>query len=212
MNSSEATSSQTPSAASPDDAPRPASRKTEVLLAIALAIAFFGIGPLRAWLEQPVLPKRPLAVITTSLGEMRARLFIDKAPRTASNFIKLANSRFYDGIIFHRVIPGFMVQTGDPDGTGRGGPGYSFADEFHPELRHNRPGLLSMANSGPNTNGSQFFITLGPQPQLDNKHSIFGELVSGLEVARQIGYLPRNTNDRPESPPKILELRVIEEP
>ena len=119
-------------------------------------------------------------------SEFKVNLFADKAPRTVNNFVFLARDGFYDGVTFHRVIPGFMAQGGDPTGTGRGGPGYRFEDEFHPDLRHDRPGILSMANAGPNTNGSQFFITFVPTPHLDGAHAIFGEVVEGMDVVNAI--------------------------
>ncbi len=122
------------------------------------------------------------ARLNTDKGEIVIDLFADKTPRTVNNFVFLAEQGFYDGTIFHRVIENFMVQGGDPTGTGRGGPGYRFEDEFHPKLRHNQPGVLSMANAGPNTNGSQFFITHVATPWLDNKHSVFGQVVEGLDV------------------------------
>ena len=140
------------------------------------------------------------------------RFFDKEAPKTVANFVGLAegtqewthpgtNARqkapFYDGIIFHRVIDGFMIQGGDPLGKGYGGPGYKFADEFHPSLRHDRAGILSMANAGPNTNGSQFFITLGPTPHLNNRHSVFGEVVEGLDVVLRIGKVKTGAGDRP---------------
>jgi len=128
-----------------------------------------------------------VATLTTSKGEIRLELFDDKTPKTVANFEKLASEGFYDGLSFHRVIEDFMVQGGCPEGTGTGGPGYKFADEFHPELRHNTPGILSMANSGPNTNGSQFFITHVPTPWLDGKHSVFGKVLGdGQEVVNAI--------------------------
>ena len=128
-----------------------------------------------------------VATLTTSQGEIRLELFDDKTPKTVANFEKLASEGFYDGLSFHRVIEDFMVQGGCPEGTGTGGPGYKFADEFHPELRHNTPGILSMANSGPNTNGSQFFITHVPTPWLDGKHSVFGKVLGdGQEVVNAI--------------------------
>ncbi len=123
-----------------------------------------------------------VATFTTNKGEIRIELFDDKTPKTVANFEKLAGEGFYDGLSFHRVIDNFMVQGGCPQGTGTGGPGYSFEDEFHPELRHDAPGILSMANSGPNTNGSQFFITHGPQPHLDGKHSVFGRVLDDCQT------------------------------
>lgn len=126
--------------------------------------------------------KKYTATIVTSLGNIVVELFADKAPQTVNNFVFLAREGYYDGVTFHRVIKGFMAQGGDPSGSGRGGPGYHFADEFHPQLRHNAPGILSMANAGPGTNGSQFFITHGPTPHLDNHHSVFGKVTQGLDV------------------------------
>jgi cyclophilin family peptidyl-prolyl cis-trans isomerase len=122
----------------------------------------------------------------TERGEFVVELAADRAPRTVENFVNLARSGFYDGTTFHRVISGFMAQGGDPTGTGTGGPGYQFSDEFHPELRHDAPGVLSMANAGPGTNGSQFFITFGPTPHLDDRHSVFGKVVEGMEVVRSL--------------------------
>lgn len=152
------------------------------------------------------------AVVQTNKGTIEIRLFEHRAPKTVANFVGLATGKreytdletfetttgpYYDGVIFHRVIPGFMIQGGDPTGTGTGGPGYNFADEFHPELRHTKGGLLSMANAGKNTNGSQFFITLGPTPHLDNKHAIFGEVIAGQDVVEAIAAVPRNGRDKP---------------
>ena len=126
------------------------------------------------------------ARIKTQRGDIVAELYADRAPLTVENFVNLARSGFYDGTTFHRVIPGFMAQGGDPTGTGTGGPGYQFRDEFHPTLRHSGPGILSMANAGPGTNGSQFFITFGPTPHLDDRHSVFGRVTEGLDVLRSI--------------------------
>ena len=123
-----------------------------------------------------------VAVVATPRGEIRIRLCPEGAPLTVANFVNLANRGYYDGLTFHRVIADFMVQGGDPTGTGRGGPGYQFADEFSPDLKHDGPGTLSMANAGPGTNGSQFFITHGATPWLDGKHTVFGKVTSGLEV------------------------------
>ncbi len=122
----------------------------------------------------------------TEQGDIVVELFADRAPRTVENFVNLARAGFYDGTTFHRVISGFMAQGGDPTGTGTGGPGYQFADEFHPDLRHDAAGILSMANAGPGTNGSQFFITYGPTPHLDDRHSVFGRVVEGMDVLRSL--------------------------
>jgi peptidyl-prolyl cis-trans isomerase A (cyclophilin A) len=152
------------------------------------------------------------ARFSTTEGPFTVRLFGDQAPKTVDNFVGLAegtrewtdprtrsktNARYYDGIVFHRVIDGFMIQGGDPLGRGTGGPGYTFADEFHPELRHDRPGILSMANAGPGTNGGQFFITLGPTPHLNDRHSVFGEVTEGMDVVRRIGSTRTGPGDRP---------------
>lgn len=123
-----------------------------------------------------------VATIETPRGVIKIQLFDDKAPRTVENFVTLTNKGFYNGLKFHRVISDFMIQGGCPKGTGTGGPGYNFADEFHPDLKHNSAGILSMANAGPNTNGSQFFITHGPTPHLDGKHSVFGKVIAGQDV------------------------------
>ena len=154
-------------------------------------------GWVRADKLKEVKVKLPKARIKTNLGVIVLELFSDKVPNTVANFMKLADSGFYNGVIFHRVIPGFMIQGGDPTGTGGGGPGYNFPDEFHPELRHTKPGFLSMANAGPNTNGSQFFITVAPTSWLDNKHSIFGEVIEGMDVVNKIVNQERDARDRP---------------
>ncbi|MDH5506656.1 MAG: peptidylprolyl isomerase [Anaerolineae bacterium] len=130
--------------------------------------------------------KKYSAVLSTDKGDMTIELFADKTPKTVNNFVFLAREGYYDGTFFHRVISNFMVQGGDPTGTGRGGPGYRFEDEFHSDLRHDKPGVLSMANAGPGTNGSQFFITHVPTPHLDNKHSVFGQVTSGIDVLMSI--------------------------
>ncbi|MBI3317305.1 MAG: peptidylprolyl isomerase [Candidatus Omnitrophica bacterium] len=148
--------------------------------------------------------------IETSYGDIHAELYPQEAPKTVENFVKLAKSGFYNGIIFHRVIPDFMIQTGDPTGTGTGGPGYRFADEFSPKLHHDKPGIFSMANSGPNTNGSQFFITEAPTPWLDNKHSIFGQVTQGLDVVKSIGRAPRGPNDKPTQDISMKKVTIEE--
>jgi len=139
----------------------------------------------------------PVATFKTNHGTFEVELFADRAPRTVENFKTLAGKGFYDGVTFHRVIDGFMIQGGDPTGTGRGGPGHSIADEFGPGLRHDSEGILSMANAGPNTGGSQFFITLAATPWLDGKHAIFGKVTSGMDVVRAIGKVKTATGDRP---------------
>ena len=130
--------------------------------------------------------KQYTARFKTERGEFVVELFADDAPLTVENFVNLARSGFYDGTTFHRVIPGFMAQGGDPTGTGRGGPGYQFGDEFSPRRRHDAAGVLSMANAGPGTNGSQFFLTFGPTPHLNDRHTVFGRVTEGMEVVRSI--------------------------
>src|SRR6516225_2445049 len=137
------------------------------------------------------------ALFETSMGNFKIELFETEVPNTVGNFVKLAEKDFYNGVIFHRVIDGFMIQGGDPTGTGRGGPGYQFADEIHPKLKHTSEGILSMANAGPNTNGSQFFITLAPTPHLDNRHAVFGKVVEGMDVVKKIGKTQTGAMDRP---------------
>jgi len=135
--------------------------------------------------------------IETNHGTITAEIFSDAAPKTAGNFIDLVNKGYYDGIIFHRVIEGFMLQGGDPTGTGTGGPGYTIPDEFGEGLAHTEPGVFSMANSGPNSGGSQFFITLAATPWLDGKHAIFGKVTSGMDIVQSIGKTPTGMQDRP---------------
>jgi cyclophilin family peptidyl-prolyl cis-trans isomerase len=139
----------------------------------------------------------PTVTIETNHGTITAEMFVDKAPKTAGNFIELAKKGYYDGIIFHRVIDGFMIQGGDPTGTGRGGPGYTIKDEFAPGLAHTHAGMFSMANAGPNTGGSQFFITLAATPWLDGKHAIFGKVTAGLDVVKTIGKIEVGRGDKP---------------
>ena len=149
-----------------------------------------------------------IASFKTNYGKFDIKLFYDKTPVTVSNFVGLARKGFYDNIIFHRIIDGFMIQGGDPTGTGMGGPGYRFRDEFHPSLRHARKGVLSMANAGPNTNGSQFFITLGATPHLDDRHAVFGEVVEGLDVVEKIGKVPTAAQNRPVEKVVIEKLTI----
>jgi peptidyl-prolyl cis-trans isomerase A (cyclophilin A) len=166
------------------------------------------------------------ATLRTSQGTVHVRLFPDHAPKTVRNFVDLAEGtrewtdprtrrsaqgRLYDGTIFHRVIPRFMIQGGDPLGTGTGGPGYEFADEIHPDLQFDRPYLLAMANAGPGTNGSQFFITVVPTPHLNGRHTIFGEVISGTDVVDEISKVKTGRNDRPAQD-VVLESVEIERP
>ncbi|MGA2821047.1 MAG: peptidylprolyl isomerase [Anaerolineales bacterium] len=152
--------------------------------------------------------KRYSATFRTSAGEFEVELFADMAPRTVNNFVFLAREGFYSGTTFHRVIHGFMAQGGDPSGTGSGGPGYRFEDEFHPQLKHKSPGILSMANAGPNTNGSQFFITFAPTPHLDGKHSVFGKVIRGMEIVQTI---PERDPSRAKMPGTRIEAVEIHE-
>jgi peptidyl-prolyl cis-trans isomerase A (cyclophilin A) len=166
------------------------------------------------------------ATLRTSQGTVHIRLFPDHAPKTVRNFVELAegsrewtdprtrqatSARLYDGTVFHRVIPRFMIQGGDPLGTGTGGPGYQFADEFHPDLKFDRPYLLAMANAGPGTNGSQFFITVAPTPHLNNRHTIFGEVIDGTDVVDRISQAQTGRNDRPVQD-VVIESVEIERP
>ena len=186
---------------------------------LAVFILAFALGLARAQEK-----KGPLyATIKTSMGDIVVHLFDDKAPKTVANFVDLAtgkkewtdqktgqktNRPLYNGTIFHRVIPDFMIQGGDPLGSGMGGPGYRFEDEFNADLRHSKPGILSMANSGPNTNGSQFFITVKPTPWLDGRHTVFGEVVKGQEVVNAIVNTPRDPGDKPLKDVVIKQIVV----
>jgi cyclophilin family peptidyl-prolyl cis-trans isomerase len=152
------------------------------------------------------------ARFSTSEGEFRIELFEDRAPRTTKNFIDLVEKNFYDGVTFHRVIAGFMVQTGDPTGTGKGGPGYTIADEIDPGLRHRGEGIVSMANAGPDTGGSQFFITLDTAKHLDGEHTVFGQVISGMDVVRRIGKAKTNAFDRPLQKIIVQSIRIESDP
>jgi cyclophilin family peptidyl-prolyl cis-trans isomerase len=140
----------------------------------------------------------PIVTLDTTLGAIRLEIFADKAPKTAKNFLDLTGKGFYNGLTFHRVIPGFMIQGGCPKGDGTGGPGYEIPDEFHPLLKHTSAGIVSMANAGPNTGGSQFFITLAPTTWLDGKHAVFGKVVGGQDVVDKIAGVSRDRSDRPQ--------------
>ncbi|MDY6400078.1 MAG: peptidylprolyl isomerase [Synergistales bacterium] len=168
-------------------------RKFLEVLAVGAAMLPFVSVP--AFADEAV--KRPVANFETNMGNFKIELYSDLAPNTVKNFVDLANKNFYDGVIFHRVIDNFMIQGGDPTGTGMGGPGYQIPDEFGKGLKHDSKGILSMANAGPDTGGSQFFITLVPTPWLDGHHAIFGHVVEGMEVVEKIGHTKTDRRDRP---------------
>ncbi|MBI2081451.1 MAG: peptidylprolyl isomerase [candidate division NC10 bacterium] len=186
---------------------------------VALTLA----APALAVAQAPARTGPVFATLKTSMGVIVVRLYEDKAPTTVGNFVGLASGTkewtdpktgkpvtrpLYSGTVFHRVIPNFMIQGGDPLGTGAGGPGYRFADEFHPDLKHGKAGVLSMANAGPNTNGSQFFITHRATPWLDGRHTVFGEVVEGMDVVEAIGRVPRDARDRPLKPVVLEEILI----
>lgn len=161
--------------------------------------------------------KRLTAVFETNMGTFEAELFAEECPETVWNFVNLAEGRqettksgnFYDGLTFHRIIKGFMIQGGCPDGNGTGGPGYRFKDEYKAELKHSGAGILSMANAGPNTNGSQFFITLAATPHLNKKHTVFGQVTKGMGIIKKIGDVPTGYMDRPETPVTIEKVTIV---
>ncbi len=176
----------------------------------------FGLGNVKkSDYKEPV--DRLTAVVTTNLGEFEIELYAKECPETVWNFVNLAEGRqettkkgpFYDGLVFHRVIENFMIQGGCPEGSGRGGPGYRFQDEFQPTLRHSSAGILSMANAGPGTNGSQFFITLAPTPHLDGRHTVFGKVVKGMEVISTIGKTATGAGDRPVKDVVIEKVSIL---
>lgn len=161
--------------------------------------------------EEKMPEQQPIVVVETNQGTFEVKLFCDKTPKTCENFLGLAAKKYYEGTIFHRVIKGFMIQGGDPTGTGMGGQslfGKTFEDEIAPDLKFNRPGLLAMANRGPNTNGSQFFITTAATPWLNGKHTIFGEVVTGYDVVQKIENTATGQGDRPKEEQKILHITV----
>ena len=157
------------------------------------------------------------AVFKTTMGDFEIELNVKEAPETVWNFVNLAEGRqatvkegpYYNGLVFHRVIRGFMIQGGCPEGSGRGGPGYKFGDEFDKNLRHTSEGILSMANAGPGTNGSQFFITLGATPHLDGRHTVFGKVTKGMDIVKKIGETPVGAGDRPKTDVKINAVEIL---
>ena len=169
------------------------------ILALSAMVAAAAMLPFAAQRAEAAeaAPKRQIATFETNYGTIKIELYNDLAPKTAKNFADLAKKGFYNGLTFHRVIDQFMIQGGCPEGNGTGGPGYTIPDEFGKGLKHDKPGILSMANAGPNTGGSQFFITLVPTPWLDGKHAIFGQVVEGMDVVEKIGKLPTDSMDRP---------------
>ena len=176
----------------------------------------FGLGSVKKNDHKEDLD-RIKAHFKTNLGEFTAELYAKECPETVWNFVNLAEGRqetkkggpFYDGLVFHRVIGGFVIQGGCPEGIGTGGPGYRFIDECLPELRHEGEGILSMANAGPGTNGSQFFVTLAPTPHLDGRHTVFGKVIEGIETVRKIGATETDMNDRPTTPVVMEKVTVI---
>jgi cyclophilin family peptidyl-prolyl cis-trans isomerase len=187
-------------------------KRQTLILKIGILVAFLIIASAVCiyLITSTNLPsKNRIAVIETNMGNMEFELYEDKAPITSKNFIALSNRGFYDGLIFHRVVKGFVIQGGDPTGTGTGGSGNTIPDEFSPDLKHDSLGILSMANSGPNTGSSQFFITLAPESHLDGKHSIFGRLIKGEDVLLAIGSVEVDQNDRPIED-VTMRIKIIE--
>lgn len=193
------------------------------LLRVVVAVIAVGLVCFVFYSKVMAKPKKIYAVLKTSMGDITCILYPDKAPITVKNFVNLAkggntwidprtgsssNEPLYDGTIFHRVIPEFMIQGGDPLGKGTGGPGYTFEDEFSPSLTFSQPGMLAMANSGPNTNGSQFFITVAPTDWLNNRHTIFGKVIKGYDVAVRISQVQRGANDRPLEPVVLKQVII----
>ena len=180
-----------------------------LVLVCCFALAACGEKSKEAGAAATAPVKPAIAVFDTSMGTFEVELATKDAPLTCGNFIALAKKGFYKNVIFHRVIDGFMIQGGDPTGTGTGGPGYTIKDEFSPKLKHDAPGVISMANAGPNTGGSQFFITLAPTPWLNGHHAIFGRVVEGMDVVRKIGVTQTDFRDRPLEEVKMETVEVV---
>ena len=184
------------------------SNMRKILLICMLLLCVMGLTACGQEKEQPVKAEPATAVFVTSMGDFEIKLATDYAPKTSANFIKLAKSGFYDGLTFHRVIDNFMIQGGCPKGDGTGGPGYKIPDEFSSKLLHSGPGILSMANAGPNTGGSQFFITLRECSWLDGKHAVFGKVTKGMDVVYKIGKVQTGPMDRPVVPVVIKKVTI----
>lgn len=202
------------------EAIKKSTKATRVIWIYLLALVIFLMGQVG---EAKKGAKNMIAVFETSQGTFKVKLHQDKAPKTVANFVELAEGTkewtdpktgekvkkpFYDGLIFHRVIPNFMIQGGDPVGNGTGGPGFRFEDEFHSDLKHSKAGILSMANAGPNTNGSQFFITVAATPHLDRRHSVFGEVIEGMDVVFAISKVKTDAGDRPSTPVVMKSVKI----
>jgi peptidyl-prolyl cis-trans isomerase A (cyclophilin A) len=198
----------------------------QITLMLSMTVFLMSVlpSPDASGADQAKLSPGLYAVFETSMGKITCQLFEKEAPKTVANFVGLAEGtkewtdpktgqkvkrRFYDGLIFHRVIPEFMIQGGDPTGTGMGSPGYQFEDEFSPNLKFDQPGRLAMANAGPNTNGSQFFITEAPTPHLNNRHTIFGQCIEGMDVVNKIARVPKGAMDRPSTDVVIKKLTIL---
>lgn len=182
-----------------------------VLLMVCVSLVGMACGNEKASENKASAAAKPaVAVFETNIGDFEITLDTQNAPKTSENFITLAQKGYYNGIIFHRVIADFMIQGGDPTGTGMGGPGYTIKDEFSPKLKHDSEGVLSMANAGPNTGGSQFFITLRPTPWLDGKHAVFGKVTKGMEIVKKIGSTKTDAKDRPLNDIVIKKVTIRE--
>ncbi len=182
-----------------------------LVLVCCFALAACGEKSKEAGAAATAPVKPAIAVFDTSMGTFEVELATKDAPLTCGNFIALAKKGFYKNVIFHRVIDGFMIQGGDPTGTGTGGPGYTIKDEFSPKLKHDAPGVISMANAGPNTGGSQFFITLAPTAWLNNKHAVFGKVIKGMDVVKKIGKVKTDSHDKPLEAVVIKNITIKEQ-
>ena len=185
-------------------------KRVLTIMVLVVGMLTLGCADKNTSANSAVETKKTMAVFETSTGTFTVELFKDKAPNTVNNFVTLANKGFYNNLIFHRVIPDFMIQGGDPTGTGRGGPGYVIKDEFHKDLKHDKQGILSMANAGPNSGGSQFFITVKETPWLDGRHAVFGQVVEGMDVVHKISKVSRNMQDKPLRDVTIISVKIQE--